>query len=188
MRVVLAERYRTVRPFLGLLAQSVSLTAASGGAQVLAAVRSLSDLAARKVRRKPLRPGEIDAALVPPMWHRAVYANPELLQGAVDRDAYVVCVLEQLHKALRVRDVFAAPSHRWGDPRARLLDGPAWETVRPEILEGLGLTAPVHEHLRGQVTVLDAAWAQLTDRLGQAGDTASVRLVPDAQGRMRLSV
>jgi hypothetical protein len=37
MRVVLAERYRTVRPFLGLLAESVSLSAASGGAAVLAA-------------------------------------------------------------------------------------------------------------------------------------------------------
>lgn len=45
MRVVLAERYRTVRPFLGLLAESVSLDAASGGAVVLAAVKTLPELA-----------------------------------------------------------------------------------------------------------------------------------------------
>jgi hypothetical protein len=32
----------------------------------------------------------------------------------VDRDAYVLCVLEQLHRALRVRDVYATPSQRWG--------------------------------------------------------------------------
>jgi hypothetical protein len=113
---------------------------------VLAAVKTLPDLAARKVRLKPLRPTKIDADLVPPMWHRAVYANPELPVGAVDRDAYVVCVLEQLHKALRVREVFVVPSHRWGDPRAQLLAGPAWEAVRPEILEGLGLTTPVGPH------------------------------------------
>ena len=62
MRVVLAERYRTVRPFVGLLAESVSLTAAAGGAQVLVAVRAPPDLAARKVRLKPLRPEEIDGA------------------------------------------------------------------------------------------------------------------------------
>lgn len=37
-----------------------------------------------------------------------------------------------------------------------------------QILNGLGLTAPVHEHLRGQVTVLDAAWVQLADRLLEA--------------------
>jgi hypothetical protein len=29
-----------------------------------------------------------------------VYANPDLPDDAVDRDAYVVCVLEQLHRAL----------------------------------------------------------------------------------------
>src|SRR5664280_1126778 len=123
MRVVLAERYCTVRPFLGLLAASVSLSAASGGAAVLAAVKTLPELAARKMKLKPLRPAEIDARLVPAMWHRAVHTNPDLQAGAVDRDAYVLCVLEQLLKALRVRDVFATPSHRWGDPRAQLLDG-----------------------------------------------------------------
>ena len=41
----------------------------------------------------------------------------------MDRDAYVVCVLEQLFRALNRRDVFASPSNRWADPRARLLDG-----------------------------------------------------------------
>ncbi len=55
MRVVLAERYRTVRPFLGLLGESSSLAAAAGGARVLAAVRALPGLAARKVKVKPLQ-------------------------------------------------------------------------------------------------------------------------------------
>jgi len=72
MRVVLAERYRTVRPFLALLAESVSLTAASGGANVLAAVKTLPDLAARKAKTKPLGPQEIDSGLVPALWNRAV--------------------------------------------------------------------------------------------------------------------
>ncbi|MEU3707988.1 hypothetical protein AB0E82_37605 [Streptomyces anulatus] len=45
---------------------------------------------------KPLLPREVDDKLVPPAWRKAVYANPDLPQGAVDRDAYVVCVLEQL--------------------------------------------------------------------------------------------
>jgi len=35
----------------------------------------------------------------------------------VDRDAYVVCLLEQLFRALKRRDIFASPSHRWSDPR-----------------------------------------------------------------------
>jgi hypothetical protein len=93
-------------------------------------MKTLPELAARRVKAKPLLPGDIDAALVPPVWKRAVYANPDLPVGAVDRDAYVVCVLEQLHKALRVRDVYAVPSLRWGDPRAQLLDARSPGSVR----------------------------------------------------------
>ena len=73
--------------------------------------------------QKPLTAAEIDAELVMPTWARAVYANVGLPAGAVDRDAYVVCVLEGLHRALGRRDVYARPSHRWADPRALLLDG-----------------------------------------------------------------
>lgn len=65
-----------------------------------------------------------------------MYANPELPVGAVDRDAYVVCVLEALFRALQVRDVFAAPSNRWADPRAHLLDGCQWEAISEDVDDG----------------------------------------------------
>ncbi|MEU6409195.1 hypothetical protein [Microbispora sp. NPDC046933] len=93
--------------------------------------------------------------------------SAELSEGAVDRDAYVLCVLEQLRR----RDVFAALSARWVDPRAQLLDGAAWQAVRADILAGLGLAAPVQTHL-----------AEL------AGPQASVRLVPTDEGRVKLAV
>jgi hypothetical protein len=179
LRVALTERYRTVRPSLSMLGESPA---------VLAAVAALPTLVALRVASKPLQPSDINPTVVPPMWHRAVYSNPDLPAGAVDRDAYVVCVLEQLFKALRVRDVFASPALRWGDPRAQLLDGPGWEAVRPQILDGLGLTAPVLTHLRGLVTVLDGTWRQTVDRMAEAGDSAKIQVVPDADGRMRLSV
>ncbi len=66
-------------------------------------------------------------------------AEADERDAEVSRDAYVVCVLEQLHRALRVRDVYAVPSLRWSDPRARLLDGPGWVAVREDVLAGLGL-------------------------------------------------
>lgn len=121
MRAALVEKYHTVRLFLRLLGESKALSAAPGGRRVLAAVRRLPELSRRQVSKKPLLPREIDAALVTASWKRAVYANPDLPQGAVDRDAYVVCVLEHLLRALTIRDVFATPSLRWADPRAHLL-------------------------------------------------------------------
>ncbi|MDO0929385.1 hypothetical protein QQY24_29725 [Streptomyces sp. TG1A-8] len=89
MRAALAIRYATVRPFLALLGESKALDAASAGKRVLAGVRGLPALARRKVGIKPLLPREVDDKLVPPAWRKAVYANPNLPQGAVDRDAYV---------------------------------------------------------------------------------------------------
>lgn len=68
---------------------------------------TLPSLATRRVSVKPLTLSEIDPQVVPPARHRAVYHNPELPETAVDRNAYVVCVLEQLLKALRVRDTSA---------------------------------------------------------------------------------
>src|SRR5205814_6038958 len=106
----------------------------------------LPTLLRRQVSRKPLAAADLNMALVPPMWRRAVLDNPAL-NGAADRDAYVMCLLTQLHAALRRRDVFAEPSLRWADPRARLLDGPEWAAVRDEVLAGLGLTDLVQQHL-----------------------------------------
>ncbi|MFI6458632.1 hypothetical protein ACIBF6_44690 [Streptosporangium amethystogenes] len=110
MRAELANRYNTVRPFLSLLGESSALGAAAGGRRVLAAVTTLPELARRKVGQKPLRADEVDEDLVPPVWRRAVFANPDLPPRSADRNAYVVCVLEQLYRALNRRDVYAAPS------------------------------------------------------------------------------
>nr|WP_258408518.1 hypothetical protein [Streptomyces hygroscopicus] len=100
-----------------------------------------------------------------------------LPEGAVDRDAYLVCVLEQLFRALNRRDVFASPSNRWADPRARLLDGKQWEAVSEDVLHGLILDRPVEEHLAGRVRALDAAWQLDGGALGggRSGREAQLR-------------
>ncbi len=129
MREALTGRYNTVKPFLSLLGETKMLGADRAGERILAAVRRLPALARRRVAEKPLLKREVDDKVVPPYWRKAVYANKGLPAGAVDRDAYVVCVLEQLYRALMRRDIHASPSHRYSNPRARLLDGkPSAET------------------------------------------------------------
>jgi hypothetical protein len=66
----------------------------------------LPGLARRKVTVRPLLRGEVDEELVPAVWQKAVFANPGLPSGAADQDTYVVCVLEQLHRALLRRDIY----------------------------------------------------------------------------------
>ena len=189
MREALTAKYGVVRPFLELLAEALPLQATPAGQDLLREVRRLPDLARRRTSVRPLTRADVAEDVVMPAWRRAVFTNPDLPAGAVDRDAYVLCVLEQLHRALRRRDVFAAPSVRWADPRAQLLDGTAWRAVSGEVLTGLGLTEPVDEHLAELAAALDTAWQTLAQRLEAAGPDASVRIVPaGAEGRVRLSV
>nr|WP_206307609.1 hypothetical protein [Streptomyces sp. H23] len=119
-----------------------------------------------------------------------MFSDAKLPHGAVDRDAYVVCVLEQLNRALNRRDMFAAPpSNRWADPRARLLDGPRWEAMRGDVLAGLSPSEDIGEHLAMLTRGLDAVWRQMADRLAEAGDEAKVEIVvPEGGDRARLSV
>jgi hypothetical protein len=85
--------------------------------------------------------------------------------------------------------VFASPSNRWADPRARLLDGARWEAMRPDVLAGLSLTEDAGEHLAQLTRALDAAWRQMADRMEEAGDDAKVEIVvPEGGGRATLSV
>jgi TnpA family transposase len=119
--------------------------------------------------------------LVPDGWD----PDPEV----VDLRAWALCVLDALHRALRRRDVYATRSVRWADPRARLLDGPAWELREPQVLAALRLSDPAAAHLADLADRLDTAWLDLSARLGPVehlDKNAPVRLEPGSDGRVRL--
>lgn len=182
MREQMARRFRTVAPFLQTLSTTIPWGATAAGKPVLDALATLDTLRGRrKVRRN-----EIDESLVPASWRAAVFGRSN--DDEVDRDAWVVCVLELLRSSLRRRDVFATTSNRWGDPRAQLLDGLAWDAARGPALRSLSLDGPVSEHLAGKVELLDAAWRGLADEVTDAGPDASVRLTETGDGKVKLSV
>ena len=62
-------------------------------------------------------------------WKRLVLEK----RGQVSQPAYTLCVLERLQDRLRRRDIYVEASERWSDPRAKLLQGAAWEAKRPNI-------------------------------------------------------
>ncbi|WP_026554682.1 Tn3 family transposase [Arthrobacter sp. 35W] len=182
MRVQVARRYRTVAPFLGLLATALPLRATTAGQPVLDALAGLADLRGRR----QLRREDVNEALVSAAWQAAVFGRDGV---EVDREAWVLCVLEQLRIYLRRRDVFASPSSRWCDPRAQLLDGEQWQQVRDRALTGLGLEGPVAEHLSSRLEMLDTAWRALAVELEESGSEGPVRLEPSGKdGRIRLAV
>ncbi|GGU92513.1 hypothetical protein GCM10010502_52480 [Kitasatospora aureofaciens] len=68
--------------------------------------------------RKKVGQAEIDTGLLSGSWRRLVLSAPHLEPGEVDWKAYTFCVLEQAHRLLRRKEVFAKNSSKWGDPRA----------------------------------------------------------------------
>lgn len=124
----LRARPGTLR-FLPALLRSVAFGAAPAGRLVLDAVHHLKAAEGRgPTASAPL-------GFVPEGWKRQVKAS----DGGVDKLGYRLCLLDTMKTALRRRDLFAAPSLRYADPRKGLLEGAAWEAARPAICRTLGL-------------------------------------------------
>jgi hypothetical protein len=52
-------------------------------------------------------------------WKRLVFDKEE----RVLKQGYTLCFLDKLQDALRRRDIYVENCDRWGDPRAKLLQG-----------------------------------------------------------------
>ncbi|NUP42672.1 MAG: Tn3 family transposase [Streptomyces sp.] len=177
-RAMLINRFGTVRPFLKLLITVVDFDATPEGEPVLSALLSLPEL----MGRKKVGPAEIDTGLLTGSWRRLVLSAPHLEPGTVDWKAYTFCVLEQLHRMLRSKQVFARNSSKWGDPRAKLLAGEAWQQARPTVLASLNLPGEAGAHLAARAALLDGTYREVA---GRVPDNAQI--VFDDDGRLHFA-
>jgi len=121
----LVARYGRIRRFLPTLLKGVCFQSTQAGKPLLEAWQFLQNL---EEQRKPdLSKAPLDVVL--PAWKRMVLGKDK----QIDRAAYTLCVLQQFQERLRRRDIYVARSEHWGDPRAKLLQGAAWEAVRPQV-------------------------------------------------------
>jgi hypothetical protein len=148
-------------------------TRASDGSYRACSIRSrskpvleaLGSLRALEGRPRRVSVTMVSLKIVNGRWRRLVLSNPQLGEDEVDRRGYSFCVLEALQGALRRRDVFVPRAGRFTDPRAKLLDGPAWTAARPEICVGLNLDPAPQRALEKLAAQLDSAYRQTADRL-----------------------
>lgn len=154
----LLSRYVTVRRFLPKLLHTINFQATQAGQPVLAALDFLRRI---EGTRRPLTVEEAPLAVVSKAWRRLVIGDDH----RVDRRYYTFCTLERLQDALRRRDVFLAPSGRWRDPRAQLLQGMAWDSARPGICRTLGHAFTPDSELAQLAQHLDAAYRRTAEHL-----------------------
>ncbi|MEV1248731.1 Tn3 family transposase [Nonomuraea sp. NPDC049750] len=100
--------------------------------------------------------------------------RPKLEASLIDRPAYVFCVLEALHDALRRRDVYAVGADKWGDLRVRLIEPRLWAAERDTVLRALDQPADPREHLAELAELLNDAFRQVGAGL-EANDAAEIK-------------
>lgn len=151
----LLAQHRRIRRFLPHLVRTVGFGAMPAGRPVVQALQHL-----RKVEEGGARSDPWPVEFVPKSWERRVTKN-----GLVDRRAWTLCLIDRLRGALRRRDVFAAPSLRYADPRIGLLDGATWEAARPAVCRTLGMSAVAAEEIGRLSERLDQVFRVVTDNL-----------------------
>ena len=114
-------------------------------------------------------------------WRRLVL--PRQTPG-VDRQAYTLCAMERLQESLRRREGFVTKSERWGAPRVKLLQGPQWEAVRPQICRALDRSEAPEPELHALTQQLETAYQRTAANFPT---NAAVR-IEQVDGRETLTV
>ncbi|MCA1698283.1 MAG: Tn3 family transposase, partial [Actinobacteria bacterium] len=176
-RAQLATRIATVTGFLKTLTAVIEFGASADARAVLGEMQRMPEL----LRSRKLSSADVDGSLVGGSWKRLVFAAPGLPDGAVDKNAYVFCVLTAFHRHLKRREIYANASTRWRDPRAQLLAGDAWRTAKPAVLTALSLPAAPDELLAGHAWTLDGAYRAVGGRLA-----ANTAIGLDSEGQLHI--
>lgn len=173
----LIGNYSTIRRFLPLLLETIAFEGTKASQPVLKALDFLREIEGQS---KPDM-GKAPTELINKAWKKLVI-QPD---GKVDRRFYTFCILENLQDGLARRDIFVNPSERWGNPRAKLLQGPAWEAVRPQVCRTLNLSPTAESELEKLAKQLDEAYRRVAANLPKNPDVVIERV--DGKDRLSLS-
>ncbi len=173
----LIQQWRAVRRFLPKLLSIIDFEGNQAGQKILEAWQFLQSI---EGQRKPL----MDTAplkVVDKKW--AAWVIDE--NGSIDRRAYTFCVLEKLLEGLCRRDLFVSSGEKWSNPRAKLLQGKAWESTRASVCRTLELNPKPEPELKVLKKQLDRAYSQTANNLP---NNTSVRIEKDKKGKETLTI
>jgi hypothetical protein len=152
----LLDNYSTIRRFLPTFLEKVQFEGVKAGQPVLKSIAFLKEIEGQSKPQMDAAPRDI----IRRSWQRLV-VQPD---GEIDRRFYTFCTLAGLQDGLVRRDIFVHPSERWGDPRAKLLQGQRWETARPAICRILNLPPAADPALEMLTKQLDQSYHRVAER------------------------
>ena len=159
---LLLKKWRYIRQFLPKLMDTIEFQGTESSQPILEALVFLKSI---EGQRKPDL-SQIPLAIVKSKsWHRLIVNDI----GEIDRKAYTFCVLEQLRAALRRRDIFLIPSHRWRDPRVQLLQGEEWKSTKSHVCRLLERSSEPEMELKLLSQQLNEAYLQTAANFAKNG-------------------
>ena len=156
----LNARWRRARKLFFNIATRIDLAASPGGQEVAEAMnwlREQQDWSKAAVQTAPT--GVVSKAWEP-------YAlNAE---GRVsDPRAYVFATIDAWHKAVKRRDVFAAPGIRYADPRIGMLENRGWQNAKGIVCRALNRSLDGATEVQRLKDALDSSYSHVAARANQ---------------------
>lgn len=142
--------YNSVRRFLPKLLKTIKFQASVAGQSILSAWEFLADVEFKTGKNKFANaPTEGMSA----SWKRLVFKGDK-----INPCPYTFWVIEKMLGGIKNNDIYLTNSDRYNDPKSKLLQGEAWESIRSKILSTLGWSANVKESLNPLKENLDTAF------------------------------
>lgn len=147
------DQYGRVQRFLPVLLNNITFKAAPAGEPILQALNYLKSIDGG--RKQILKNPPVD--FITSAWKKKIYDE----NNCITKQAYTLCVLQQLQDSLRRRDIYVQNSERWSDTREKLLQGAAWQANRIQVSRSLGHSLIAREVIEKLTFKLDESYKQV---------------------------
>lgn len=146
-------QYGKVQRFLPTLLNNITFKAAPAGKSMLQALNYLKNVEGG--RKQILKNPPVD--FITAAWKKQIYDE----NNCITKQAYTLCVLQQLQDSLRRRDIYVLHSERWSDTREKLLQGAAWQANRTQVSRSLGHSLVASDVIEKLTSKLDESYKQV---------------------------
>lgn len=147
------DQYGKVQRFFPVLLNNITFKAAPAGEPILKALNYLKSIEGG--RKQILKNPPVD--FITTAWKKQIYDE----NNCITKQAYTLCVLQQLQDSLRRRDIYVQHSERWSDTREKLLHGAAWQANRIQVSRSLGHSLIASEVIEKLTSKLDESYKQV---------------------------
>jgi TnpA family transposase len=147
------DQYAKVQRFLPTLFKNITFKAAPAGEATLQALNYLKSIEGG--RKQILKNPPVD--FITTAWTKQIYDE----NNDITKQAYTLCILQQLQDSLRRRDIYVEQSECWGDTREKLLHGATWQANRIQVSRTLGHSLVPSEAIAKLAAQLDESYKKV---------------------------